>query len=159
MPIFINYFAADARLLFSNGINDEKPYTCCIPLDWLCMQRFFEGKSMPINYLQYATNILHPAIYMCIYNWLIPTLIHLPYNKVYNSWRKVYSVYGLFGKFKLHTITMCRVWRGTLLYNWLIWRVLKLAFFFKKIFSLYLFWRLEQSEQRHLYVDIFLCDL
>ena len=41
------------------------------------------------------------------------------------------------------------------LYNWLIWRVLKLAFFFKKVFSLYLFWRLEQSEQRHLYVDIF----
>ena len=25
------------------------------------------------------------------------------------------------------------------LYNWLIWRVLKLAFFFKKVFSLYLF--------------------
>ena len=46
-----------------------------------------------------------------------------------------------------------------ILYNWLIWRVLKLAFFFKKVFSLYLFWRLEQSEQRHLYVDIFLCDL
>ena len=46
-----------------------------------------------------------------------------------------------------------------ILYNWLIWRVLKLAFFFKKVFSLYLFWRLEQSEQRHLHVDIFLCDL
>ena len=46
-----------------------------------------------------------------------------------------------------------------ILYNWLIWRVLKLAGFFKKVFSLYLFWRLEQSEQRHLYVDIFLCDL
>ena len=45
------------------------------------------------------------------------------------------------------------------LYNSLIWRVLKLAFFFKKVFSLYLFWRLEQSEQRHLYLDIFLCDL
>ena len=45
------------------------------------------------------------------------------------------------------------------LYNWLIWRVLKLAFFFKKVFSLYLFWRLEHSEQRHLHVDIFLCDL
>ena len=41
-----------------------------------------------------------------------------------------------------------------LLYNWLIWRVFKLAFFFKKIFSLYLFWRLEQSEQRNLYEDI-----
>ena len=46
-----------------------------------------------------------------------------------------------------------------LLYNWLIWRVLKLAFFSKKVFSLYLFWRLEQSGQRHLYVDIFACDL
>ena len=46
-----------------------------------------------------------------------------------------------------------------LLYNWLIWRVLNLAFFFKKVFSLYSFWGLEQSEQRHLYVDIFLCDL
>ena len=46
-----------------------------------------------------------------------------------------------------------------LLYNWLIWRVIKLAFFFKKVFSLYLFWRLEQSEQRHFYLDIFLCDL
>ena len=47
-----------------------------------------------------------------------------------------------------------------ILYNWLIWRVLKLAFFFfKKVFSLCLYWRLEQSEQRHLYVDIFLCDL
>ena len=45
------------------------------------------------------------------------------------------------------------------LYNWLIWRALKLAFFFKKVFSLYLFWRLEQSEQRHFHVDIFLCDL
>ena len=44
------------------------------------------------------------------------------------------------------------------LYNWLIWRVLKLVVFFKKEFSLYLFWRLEQSEQHHLYVDIFLCD-
>ena len=42
-----------------------------------------------------------------------------------------------------------------ILYNWLIWRVLKLAFFFKKFFSQYLFWRLEQSEQRHLYIDIF----
>ena len=43
------------------------------------------------------------------------------------------------------------------LYNWLIWRVLKLAcVFFKKVFSLYLFWHLEQSEQRHLCVDIFL---
>ena len=41
------------------------------------------------------------------------------------------------------------------LYNWLIWCVLKLAFK-KKVFSLYLFWHLEQSEQRHLYVDIFL---
>ena len=50
--------------------------------------------------------------------------------------------------------------RGALvLYNWLIWRVLKLAFFSKEIFSLYLFWRLEQSEQRHLHVDILLCDL
>ena len=49
--------------------------------------------------------------------------------------------------------------RAKILYNWLIWRVLKLAFFFKKVFSQYLFWRLEQSEQRHLYVDIFLCDL
>ena len=46
-----------------------------------------------------------------------------------------------------------------LLYNWLIWRVLMLAVFFKEVFYLYLFWRLEQSEQRHLYVDIFLCDL
>ena len=46
-----------------------------------------------------------------------------------------------------------------ILYNWLIWRALKLAFFFKKEFSLYLFWRPEQSEQRHLYVNIFLCDL
>ena len=45
-----------------------------------------------------------------------------------------------------------------ILYNGLIWRVLKLAFFFKKVFSLYLFWRLEQSEQRHLYGDIFLYD-
>ena len=43
------------------------------------------------------------------------------------------------------------------LYNWLIWRVVKLAFFFQNVFSLYLFWPLEQSEQRHLYVDIFLC--
>ena len=34
---------------------------------------------------------------------------------------------------------------------YLSWR-----FFFKKVFSLYLFWRLEQSEQRHLCVDIFL---
>ena len=49
--------------------------------------------------------------------------------------------------------------KGMILYNWLIWRVFKLAFFFKKVFSLYLFWRLEQSEQRNLYVDIFLCDL
>ena len=39
-----------------------------------------------------------------------------------------------------------------ILYNWLIWRELKLAFFPKN--SLYLFWRLEQSEQGHLYVDI-----
>ena len=45
------------------------------------------------------------------------------------------------------------------LYNWLIWRVLKLVFFFKKAFSLYLLWRLEPSEQRHFHVDIFLCDL
>ena len=30
----------------------------------------------------------------------------------------------------------------SILYNWLIWRILKLAFFFKKEFSLYLFWRL-----------------
>ena len=53
------------------------------------------------------------------------------------------------------------IWsRGSwLLYNWLIWRVLKLAFSFQKVFSLYLFWCLEQSEQRHLYVDIFLWDL
>ena len=42
-----------------------------------------------------------------------------------------------------------------ILYNWLIWRVLKLAFYFKKVFFLYLFWRPEHSEQRHLYVDIF----
>ena len=50
--------------------------------------------------------------------------------------------------------------RQVILYNWLIWRVLKLAVFFsKKVFSLYLFWRLEQLEQRHLHVDIFLCDL
>ena len=40
-----------------------------------------------------------------------------------------------------------------ILYNWLIWCVLKLAFFQKKN-SLYLCWRLQQSEQRHLYVDI-----
>ena len=45
------------------------------------------------------------------------------------------------------------------LYNWLIWRVLCFGVFFKKVFSLYLSWRLEQSEQRHLYVDIFLWDL
>ena len=43
-----------------------------------------------------------------------------------------------------------------LLYYWLIWRVLKLAFSFsKKYFFLYLFWRLEQSEQHHLWLDIF----
>ena len=41
-----------------------------------------------------------------------------------------------------------------LLYNWLTLRVLKSAFFFKKIISLYLLWRQQQSEQRHLYVDL-----
>ena len=43
----------------------------------------------------------------------------------------VYCITGLFGVY-------------------LIWRC-----FFKKVFSLYLFWRLGQSEQRHLCVDIF----
>ena len=44
---------------------------------------------------------------------------------------------------------MC--FKDGVLYNWLIWRVFKLVFFSRKIFSLYLFWHLEQSEQRHLY--------
>ena len=60
------------------------------------------------------------------------------------------STRGIFAYVIKELIAACR-----LLYNRLIWHVLKLAFFFKKVFSLYLFWRLEQSEQRHLYVDIF----
>ena len=71
-------------------------------------------------------------------------LLHIPRSATFN--RQVYLIY-----INLSCINSCL---GVTVLVANLACTFKVGVFFKKIFSLYLFWRLQQSEQRHLYVEI-----
>ena len=142
------------------------------PASWLsCDLIFWKLHSDIIGTIEMSSRVFFNAIYffsilefLCNLSWIIDTWINMPdrqqrgYMVKHKDtfWNRASLSNTL--SLNLSLTALCLV-ISVILYNWLIWRVLKLAFFFKKIISLYLFWRLQQSAALKDTKSVFLCDL